>query len=63
VNLDVARKFGEVDADLLDRGLTVPDVDLFNAAVALNHGLRMVTHNVKDYANVPGLPIDDWIVP
>jgi predicted nucleic acid-binding protein len=63
VNLDIARRFGEVDAYLLDRGLSAPDLDLFNAAIALFHNLTLVTHNVQDYAHIPGLTIDDWLVP
>ncbi len=63
VNQDIARRFGEVDAYLLDRGLVVPDIDLLNGAVALFHNLTMVTHNVSDYASIPGLTLDDWLAP
>ena len=59
----VAHKFGEVRAWHLDNGLASPDLDLLNAAVALAHGLTMVTHNTSDYANVPGLLLVDWLVP
>ena len=56
-----ARKFGEVRAWQLDHGIASPDLDLLNAAVALVHGLTLVTHNVQDYANVPGLTVVDWL--
>jgi tRNA(fMet)-specific endonuclease VapC len=59
----VARKFGEVRAWQLDRGLATPDLDLLNGAVALSRGFTMVTHNTADYANVPGLVIADWLIP
>jgi tRNA(fMet)-specific endonuclease VapC len=59
----VGRKFGEVRAWQLDRGLGTPDLDLLNAAVALAHGLTLVTHNTAHYANVPGLILADWLVP
>lgn len=55
----VARKFGEVRALLLDEGLPPPDMDLLNAAAALVHDLTLVTHNVQDYANIPGLRVTD----
>lgn len=63
VTPDVARKFGEVRAELLDKGLPPPDMDLVNAATALVHDLTLVTHNTKDYANVPGLRLADWLSP
>lgn len=63
VDETAARKFGEVRAWQLDRGLATPDLDLVNAPVALAHGLTLVTHNVQDYANVPGLTVVDWQVP
>ena len=58
-----ARKFGEVRAWQLDQGLTTPGLDLLNAAIALSHGLTLVTHNTQDYAHVPGLALADWMVP
>ena len=61
VTYDVGRKFGELRASLLDAGQGTPDLDLLIAATALVHGLTLVTHNVQDYANLPGLQIDDWI--
>lgn len=63
VDETVARKFGDVRAWQLDRGLGTPDLDLLNAAVALAHGLTLVTHNTPDYANVPGLIVADWLIP
>lgn len=59
----IARKFGEVRAWQLDRGLATPDLDLLNASVALTHGLTLSTHNTRDYANVPGLTLVDWLTP
>jgi len=59
----IGRRFGEVRAGLLDAGQPAPNVDLFIAATALVHDLTLVTHNVHDFANVPGLRIDDWMVP
>ncbi len=63
VDEPVARKFGEVRAWQLDHGLGSPELDLLNGAVALVQNFTMVTHNVQDYANIPGLIIDDWMVP
>jgi predicted nucleic acid-binding protein len=57
----IAQRFGEIRAALLDRGLPTPDLDLLHAATALEFGFTMVTHNVADYANVPGLTVVDWM--
>jgi predicted nucleic acid-binding protein len=63
VTPDVARKFGEVRAGLLDRGQAAPEMDLLIGSTALVHGLTMVTHNVADYATIPGLTVADWLIP
>ena len=63
VTQDVSWKFGEVQAALLDAGIPAPDLDLLNGATALVHGLTIVTHNMRDYANVPGLQVVDWLAP
>jgi tRNA(fMet)-specific endonuclease VapC len=59
----VARRFGEVNAGLLDAGRTSPGLDLVIASTALVHGLTLVTHNTRDYAHIPGLTVVDWLVP
>jgi tRNA(fMet)-specific endonuclease VapC len=63
IDVAVAEKFGEVRAGLLDRGITVGEMDILNACVALIHNLTLVTHNTKDYAGIPGLTLDDWMSP
>ena len=63
VDLDVAQKYGEIRAALLDQGQDPGPMDLLNAATALVYNMTMVTHNVADYSLVPGLAIEDWQVP
>jgi predicted nucleic acid-binding protein len=66
VTADVARKFGEVQAVLMDQGQRAPDLDLLIAATALVHGYTVATDNTQDYAiiaRVSGLTIVDWLVP
>lgn len=43
--------------------MNVGAVDLMIAAVALTHGRTLVTHNTADFAAVPGLSLEDWLVP
>lgn len=59
----IARKFGEIEATLLDGGFSVSEFDLLIASPALVHGLTLVTHNVQDFRHIPGLQIWDWLDP
>jgi tRNA(fMet)-specific endonuclease VapC len=63
VTARVAEEFGQVQAGLLDTGRPAPAMDLLNAAIALVHDLTLVTHNVQDYASIPGLRVVDWTIP
>jgi len=38
-------------------------MDLMLAATALVHDLTLVTHNTADFVNVPGLRLEDWLIP
>jgi tRNA(fMet)-specific endonuclease VapC len=58
-----AERFGQVRGTLLQHGITVSRMDLLIASVALVHNLTLVTHNTADYRNVPGLRLDDWLIP
>jgi len=58
-----AWKFGEIRAQLLDKGEPVAAIDLMIAATALIHNLTVVTHNTQHFAKVPGLNVEDWTMP
>lgn len=60
---ECAFKFGEIRGPLLRRGIVRPAVDLMIASVALVHDLTLVTHNVRDFDDVPGLNVEDWLQP
>ena len=47
-------------ADLQTQGLTPGFVDSQIAAIALAHTLTLVTRNVKDFSNFPGLRLENW---
>lgn len=63
VNLAVAEEFARLRAALLDRGISTGEMDLMNAATSLVHNLTIVTHNLSDYAHIPGLTVSDWMTP
>ncbi len=52
---------GEIQARLLDSGRPAPGMDLMIGATALVHNLTLVTHKVRDYANIPDLCVADWL--
>ena len=60
---DCGREFGKLRGQLLRQGITVSRMDLLIVSVALVHNLTLVTHNTADYRNVPGLRLDDWLIP
>jgi tRNA(fMet)-specific endonuclease VapC len=63
VTIAVSEKFGEIQANLLDTGHRMPELDLLIASTALVHDLTLVTHNVRDYQHVAGLRLQDWLGP
>jgi predicted nucleic acid-binding protein len=42
------------------RGIAVKDVDAVIAATALEHGLTLVTRNVKDFAGLGVVLLNPW---
>ena len=56
-----AETFGKVRATLIKQGLDASRLDLLIGCVALTHDLTLVTHNIKDFRNIPGLRIVDWL--
>ena len=48
--------------DHLERdGRVIGNMDLQIAAIALVHGLTVVTHNTEEFSRVPGLSLEDWL--
>jgi tRNA(fMet)-specific endonuclease VapC len=57
---DVSRRFGEIKADLERRGERVEDFDLAIAAHALALDATVATRNVRHFARIRGLSVEDW---
>ncbi|MBM3221724.1 MAG: type II toxin-antitoxin system VapC family toxin [Candidatus Rokubacteria bacterium] len=53
-----ARMFGRIVAHMHRSGTPRGDMDMLIAAVALTHGERLVTNNVKHFAGIPGLAVE-----
>ncbi|MBI2298637.1 MAG: PIN domain-containing protein [Armatimonadetes bacterium] len=44
-------------------GRTLKGADLLIAGTAIVHGLVLVTHNLRHFAGLPGLEVEDWTEP
>lgn len=55
-----ADHYGAVRSDLEREGRPIGPNDLLIAATALAHDLTLVTHNISEFARVPGLTLEDW---
>jgi len=53
--------YGRTKARLEKRGISKSEPDLRIAAIALQHGLTLVTGNTKHFAEIPRLKIENWI--
>ena len=55
-----AAEFGRICALLEVAGTPIGPYDLQIAAIALVHGLIVVTHNTREFGRIPNLRIEDW---
>lgn len=55
-----AAEYGKIRAQLAGMGKLIGPNDLLIAAIALAHGLTLVTHNTKEFHRVPSLTVEDW---
>lgn len=58
---DAARQYASLRADLERQGMPFAEADLRIASIALVHGLILVTGNVRHFARVPGLTVENWL--
>ena len=56
-----ARTFGRLKAVLEKSGIPLAEPDLRIASIALAHDLVLITRNVRYFARVPGLTVQNWI--
>jgi tRNA(fMet)-specific endonuclease VapC len=55
-----AQRCAELRANLERAGRVIGPHDLQIAAVALQHGLTLVTHNSQEFSRIGELKLDDW---
>jgi tRNA(fMet)-specific endonuclease VapC len=52
--------YGTIRSDLESRGLVIGAMDMLIAAHALSLNLTLVTNNVREFARIPTLIIENW---
>jgi len=53
--------YADIRAALERLGTPIGSHDLFIAAHARSRGLTLVTHNIREFARVPDLNVQDWL--
>ena len=56
-----AEVYGPLRARLEREGKRLDEPDLRIASIALAHGLTLITGNVRHFARVPDLRVDNWL--
>jgi tRNA(fMet)-specific endonuclease VapC len=59
-DLAAAQHAAKARAHLEAQGTPIGPVDTMIAGIALAHQLTMVTRNVREFARVPGLQVQNW---
>ena len=54
--------FGDIRVHLASQDTPIGPYDLQVAAIAVAHDLTVVTHNTCEFAKVPGLKLEDWLL-
>jgi tRNA(fMet)-specific endonuclease VapC len=57
-----ADHYASVRAHLAAKGCPIGDRDLMIASIALANRMTIVTSNTSEFARVPGLKVEDWMV-
>lgn len=59
---EMAKKFVDIKMKTTKQGFNIPSFDLMIAATAIELEYILITNNVKDFKNIPGLQFEDWTV-
>lgn len=57
LDASIAKKFGEIRADLKKRGSIIEDLDLLLVATCLVYDLKLITFNKKHFARIDNLRV------
>ncbi len=62
LDLNAAQEFGQIQAELKMVGRPTGDMDALIAAITRSRSATLVTNNTKDFENIPGLKLEDWLL-
>lgn len=60
-DIEIARTYGELKAELEKSESPIADADLFIAATTIAKCDKLITGNLRHYERITGLRIDNWI--
>jgi len=60
---DTAITYGDIRATLEQQGTPIGALDMLIAAQALSLDVVLATNNVREFARVPGLKMENWVNP
>jgi tRNA(fMet)-specific endonuclease VapC len=52
--------YGQIRAELEPRGIAIDSMDMLIASQAISLGLIIVTNNVRELSQIPGLSLENW---
>ena len=58
---NAAEEFGKIQGELRRMGTPTGELDALIAAVARSRGDILVTDNIRDFINIPGLQLENWL--
>jgi tRNA(fMet)-specific endonuclease VapC len=53
--------YGQIRAELERRGTVIGSMDMLIASQAISLGLSLVTNNVRELSQIPGLTLENWV--
>jgi tRNA(fMet)-specific endonuclease VapC len=56
-----ALAYGKIRAELERQGQPIGSMDMLIAAQAIAQGFTLITHNLKEFARIPGLRYETWV--
>ena len=62
-DLDAARAYGRIKAQLHQAGQPLNEPDLQIASIAISRGLTLITGNDAHFLRIPSLKLENWLRP